>query len=232
MPVIHRFGWLLTSALPMGLFEGLKASRWTDRLSVRWMAYYYGLTVLMPFGMVLAAGLWGSVLATLVVLGALGWVVYRRGTSAEKPSAGKTRNDARHTEPPEVALPEGIPTNAWNYFSRNSRSFSFAARGFRPEERRQVSLIYAFCRLTDDLVDKTDQRIDVTEQQLDAWLALSRAAYDGRPSGLPWLDEIMQATRASGAPFDLIAALGEGVRMDLGPVELQSVDDLDLYAYR
>lgn len=228
MPLINLFGWLVTSIALMGLFELLKAPRWTDALSVRWITFYYGLTVLMPLGMVLAAGLWGSVAATLLVIGGLGWLVYHRGFSAGNgiPQPAPVSSD-------DIQLPEGVPANAWNYFSQHSRSFSFAARGFRGKTRREVSLVYAFCRLTDDLVDEADQTApEAIEQRLDAWMALSKAAYDGQASGLPWLDEVMQLTRERGAPFRLIEALGEGVRMDLGTVALQTTDELDLYAYR
>ena len=51
------------------------------------------------------------------------------------------------------ALAAELPADTWRYFARNSLSFSFAVVGFRAEDRRRVSQVYAFCRLTDDLVD-------------------------------------------------------------------------------
>lgn len=237
MPLINLFGWFVTGLALMGLLVAFKVDRWIEQLSVRWMALYYGLTLLMPFGMVLAAGLWGAAGVTLLAVGAWGWFIYRRRASSGdgpastySPSATQTKPDAPANDLP---LADEIPADAWDYFSRHSRSFSFAALGFAPEERRRVSYVYAFCRLTDDLVDQADHLPpERVEARLDAWLDVSRAAYEGRPSGIAWLDEIMQFSRESGMPFSVIESLGEGVRMDLGKVALCTVEELDLYAYR
>lgn len=236
MPLVNLAGWFATGLVLMTLLHGLGMDRWIDRLSVRWMAAYYGLTVLMPLGMTLAAGLWGAVAATLLAVGAGAWIVYHRHT---RRTEGGGKATAPRPSPPVSTTSNGsspesdaVPANVWDYFSTHSRSFSFAAAGFAPADRRRVSCLYAFCRLTDDLVDTAAEPLDVVEARLDAWMALARRAYHGHASGIDWLDEIMAASARAGVPFRLIAELGEGVRMDLGPLAVQSVEELNLYAYR
>jgi uncharacterized membrane protein len=72
MPWLNLFGWYVTGiALMLGL-ELLRATRWITKLPTKWMAGYYGANLLLPLGMCAAAGLWGAVGATLVVLAAAG----------------------------------------------------------------------------------------------------------------------------------------------------------------
>jgi uncharacterized membrane protein len=76
MPLLNLLGWYLTGLALMFAFQGLRADRWTDRLSPGVWAAYYGGNLLLPIGMCVAAGLWGAVLlsvATLVGVGVLLW---------------------------------------------------------------------------------------------------------------------------------------------------------------
>ncbi len=120
------------------------------------------------------------------------------------------------------------------FFAVNSRSFAFAARLFPAEQRRLVTLVYAFCRCTDDLVDSRVAAGQVAEArlQLERWEELARGAYEGRPSGIGFLDEVMAASAAAGVPFALIAELIAGVRSDLGPVAMADWESLRRYCYQ
>ena len=70
--------------------------------------------------------------------------------------AGRVPPPSRRSPPSRPAPRRSGPGREWGrYFARHSRSFSFAARLFAPEERRRVREIYAWCRFTDDLVDET-----------------------------------------------------------------------------
>ena len=125
-----------------------------------------------------------------------------------------------------------LPADTWQYFARNSLSFSFAAVGFKAADRRRVSWVYAFCRLTDDLVDRAEHEPrERVEARLDAWLALSRRAFETHDTGIDWLDAVMAESAQAGMPFSVITELVDGVRMDLGSVALQTVEELDRYAY-
>lgn len=121
-----------------------------------------------------------------------------------------------------------------DFFAVNSRSFSFAARLFPPPQRRLVTLVYAFCRCTDDLVDSrmAAGQAEEARRQLDRWENLARGAYEGRPSGIGFLDEVMEASAAAGVPYILIAELIAGVRSDLGPVAMADWESLRRYCYQ
>jgi len=125
------------------------------------------------------------------------------------------------------------PRREWGrYFARHSRSFSFAARLFAPEERRRVREIYAWCRFTDDLVDETSAPGVEQHRTLDAWAAICGAAYDGEATGIPLADAVMGDMAGRRIPFDLASELIEGVRMDVEPRIYRTMDELRLYTHR
>ncbi len=125
------------------------------------------------------------------------------------------------------------PRRAWGrYFARHSRSFSFAARLFAPEERRRVREIYAWCRFTDDLVDEASAPGIELHRTLDAWAAICRAAYEREATGIPLADAVMGEMASRGILFDLASELVEGVRMDVEPRVYRTVDELRLYTHR
>jgi phytoene synthase len=113
----------------------------------------------------------------------------------------------------------------------HARSFSFASALLSPGERRAVEEIYAFCRATDDLVDEPPGDAH-PHALLDAWEAAARASYDGSPSGLRVIDRAMRRASLDQVPWSRIAALFEGMRMDLRGASYVTIDDLQRYAHR
>lgn len=223
MPLINLAGWALTGLVIMGVLEAMRAFRWTEAFSVQWMAVFYGAVLLMPLGMVAVAGLWGAVAATVAALGLAGsvvWLIRRR----------RPRMDITGALPARDAFEE----DGTRFFAAHARSFSFAARLFPKDFRREVVLLYGFCRLTDDLVDGASSQVapELLQKRLDRWQRQVRMAYEGRPSGLPWLDRLMQRSRQAGLPWEVVQALLDGVRQDIGPVRVASYEELDRYAYR
>jgi phytoene synthase len=119
------------------------------------------------------------------------------------------------------------------YFARNSRSFAFAARFFPADVSRQVARVYAWCRVTDDLVDRAEGEGGAAlEAVLDEWVELSRHAYHGRPTGLDLVDRVMGEMAEARVPFAYAAELGEGMRMDLRRETYPTSAALRLYTYR
>lgn len=101
MPWVNLAGWLGTGLVLMTALDLLGPERWLGSTPVSRMAAYYGAVLLMPLGMVTAAGLWGSVLATLGVAGACAGVSAwsrRRGSrtlpSPVPPGAGSSVRSA------------------------------------------------------------------------------------------------------------------------------------------
>lgn len=77
MPWLNLLGWYVTGLALMGALALLRAEPWVARLPLRWLTGFYGANLLLPLGMSAAAGLWGAVVATLVVLGATAWAAGR-----------------------------------------------------------------------------------------------------------------------------------------------------------
>ncbi len=118
--------------------------------------------------------------------------------------------------------------NRASYFSRNSRSFSFAARLLPTDYRNAIECIYAFCRFTDDLVDDTDEAPFPTEEILDCWERMARRSHWGDASGIAVIDDAMRMTPDFTFPKQLIA----GMRMDLVGQRYETMADLGLYTHR
>jgi 15-cis-phytoene synthase len=143
--------------------------------------------------------------------------------------AARTRSAARAAI--ESRLPETDALSA--YFARGSRSFHFAARLLPAAERACVARIYAYCRMTDDLVDRAGPSPAADpEAMLEEWLRLSRQAYRGERTGFPLLDAVMPDMAERAIPFAYASELIEGMRMDLRGGRFETLDALRVYTYR
>lgn len=119
------------------------------------------------------------------------------------------------------------------YLARHSRSFRFAIRFLPGAEARRIAEIYAFCRFTDDLVDRAEGASpEILEARLDDWEALAARAYAGADTGSPLLDAPIGAMGRAGIPFDYARGLIEGMRMDLRPRRYSTLAELEVYTYR
>lgn len=76
MPLLNLFGWYVTGIALMTALSLLRTERWLKPLSIRWLGWFYGANLLLPLGMTAAAGMWGAVAATLIVL-SLTWALAR-----------------------------------------------------------------------------------------------------------------------------------------------------------
>jgi phytoene synthase len=122
---------------------------------------------------------------------------------------------------------------AWDrYFSHHSKTFRFSARLFPTEARRATEGVYAFCRFSDDLVDEESVPADVARARLQIWRELANEAYEGRASQIRLLDTVMGDMASRGVPFVYADELLQGMAMDIGPVEYQTLDELAVYTYR
>ena len=119
------------------------------------------------------------------------------------------------------------------YMAHHARSFSFAARFFPADAAERVARVYAYCRVTDDLVDRAEGDDEAAlDAVLTEWAALSRRAYDGGATGMELLDRAMGEMASAGVPFACAAELVEGMRMDLRRESYPTMAALRLYTYR
>jgi len=125
------------------------------------------------------------------------------------------------------------PAERLAYLAEHGRTFRFAARLFPPPAREDASSVYAFCRLTDDLVDRQpDLPRETRLALLRSWEEAAWRAYRHPDTGIGVLDAAMGTMAARRVPFRYAADLIAGVRMDLEPATFATVEDLRLYTYR
>ena len=118
------------------------------------------------------------------------------------------------------------------YLATHGRSFSCASTLMPEPHRSRLIGVYAYCRFTDDLVDKAKGSLAESLARLDWWLDASEAAYHGQPTEHALLRVVMQDMAASRVPFEYASDLIRGVRMDLLRRRYATVDELRTYCYR
>jgi uncharacterized membrane protein len=82
MPWLNLFGWYVTGLVLMAVLAAWRAEAWTARIPPRWWLAFYGANLLLPLGMCAAAGLWGAVAATVLVMAVMGTVLFLRAGDA------------------------------------------------------------------------------------------------------------------------------------------------------
>ncbi len=111
----------------------------------------------------------------------------------------------------------------------NSRTFSLAS-GLLPANKRSAArALYAFCRISDDIVDCRESRNPLGD--LEVWQKRSLSAYPAAsddPVALAWAD----ARLRFGIPVRYAEQLLEGIASDLTHTRYASFNDLAAYCYR
>lgn len=116
-----------------------------------------------------------------------------------------------------------------------SKSFYFSTGFLPPQTRRAIRAFYAFCRLTDDLVDapgRSTRRAPgrTTAQDIAEWRHQARlpAGAQRHPVLYAWADTRDRFQ----VPQQHVEELIDGCVMDLTTNRYQTFDDLRLYCYR
>jgi 15-cis-phytoene synthase len=110
--------------------------------------------------------------------------------------------------------------------ARHSRSFYRASNFLPREKRRAVRALYAFCRVTDDIVDCPDCQ---PRQALSEWrrIALTTEPPIDNLVAVAWAD----ARQRYRVPLRLAEQLVDGVARDLDQTRYATFEDLTTYAY-
>ncbi|HNQ87606.1 MAG TPA: presqualene diphosphate synthase HpnD [Verrucomicrobiota bacterium] len=102
----------------------------------------------------------------------------------------------------------------------------------RPEKRKAMSALYAFCRQVDDLADEETTPQSRRRQQLEDWRrGLAVAFSEARPEH-PVLQELQPVIARYHLPHVHFEDLLEGVAMDLEITDYPDATQLELYCYR
>ncbi len=157
------------------------------------------------------------------------WVI-----RARKSVDCEARTFLRVLPSPSSALLERVQpaTRETEYLAKHSLSFRLASRFFPRRDEERVARVYAWCRLTDDLVDEPSGDVRTSAELLEEWVGLSSRAYSGSSSGITFLDRVMGEMADSGVPFVYATDLVEGMRMDLRGTRYATMDELGIYTYR
>ncbi|RMH77028.1 MAG: squalene synthase HpnD [Calditrichaeota bacterium] len=111
--------------------------------------------------------------------------------------------------------------------SNSSFLYSFF---FLPREKREaIYTLYAFCRQTDDIVDR-EGPIEKRLRQLNRWEKELTRCFVNRVSN--YFDTLKQVAERFRIPFEHFLELIAGMRMDLCHLSYRSFEDLKLYCYR
>jgi len=95
MPWLNLAGWFVTGLVLMSVVEFSARDGRFDVLPPKWMAAYYGTVLLMPLGMLAAAGAWLGVVTTIAAVGITAAVVFLlRSLRADSRGAGSDSTTA------------------------------------------------------------------------------------------------------------------------------------------
>lgn len=121
--------------------------------------------------------------------------------------------------------------------ARGSKSFALAARLFDPVLRDRATLLYAWCRHADDVIDGQAGgfgRVDhggTPDERLAALDAATRAALVGTMTGDPPFDALARIVAETGLPARYPLDLIEGFRTDVEARPFPTFDDTLTYCY-
>lgn len=111
--------------------------------------------------------------------------------------------------------------------STHARSFRWAQKFLPAEGRDDAAVVYAFCRLVDDLADEA---ADETVANVELNLVLDEL--DGRRDPRPLVSAFLEVAERRHMDVQSARELIEGVRTDLGEVCIQTDAELLRYCYR
>jgi phytoene synthase len=125
-----------------------------------------------------------------------------------------------------VPPPDAVDWRQCSEIARaHGRTFFLASRFLPPDRRRAIHATYAFCRIADDIADRSTDRV-AAAHALDAWERQLDAPTD------PIAVAFAIARARHGVPVEAVREMLAGVRMDLKPSRFATWEDLRLYCYR
>ncbi len=123
------------------------------------------------------------------------------------------------------------PADSASIVKASESNLAFAFAVLPKEKRTDMRVLYAFCRVVDDIVDNGTLADEERRRQLEQWRVLVKGeAVEVRP-GLE--QELVDLQQRHSLPQNLLLEIIDGMEMDLdGPVRFETFDDLKGYCYR
>lgn len=114
---------------------------------------------------------------------------------------------------------------------KSGSSFYYTFLFLPKEKKKAMHIVYAFCRVTDDIADSIDETDDEKLAKLQEWEYEFKKALNGKSKYqiLNSLVDVIDKLKMSIQPFlDLI----EGMKMDLTKKRYETFEELKAYCYR
>jgi 15-cis-phytoene synthase len=111
----------------------------------------------------------------------------------------------------------------------HAKSFSWAARFLSASARKDAALLYAFARTADDLAD--EERLGTWQERLDALKTLRTQALRLQQPSQSLAGQTGHMLRSHGVPDAVLAMLMDSLQADAGPRQIESTQDLLMFAY-
>lgn len=114
---------------------------------------------------------------------------------------------------------------------RTAHNFQFSFLALPRDRRDAMCALYAFMRITDDLVD--DEAVPLTErcERLSAWREAVSAALSGAPTTQPALPALADVVQTYRIPTSYLFDVITGVSRDLDPRAIATFAELADYCY-
>ena len=124
-----------------------------------------------------------------------------------------------------------LPTELSALLPARAKTFAFAARYLPPSQREAVTVLYAYCRVIDDLADEPQGLTggDVRARLADWRAWISTGGRSSVPEPAPLAHALHEVISRDRLPTAYLTILIEGVESDLGPVRVPDYVTLRRY---
>ena len=130
-------------------------------------------------------------------------------------------------EAPLVPGGDAILAHSREVLATHARSFRLASVFLPAAQADDAAVVYAFCRLVDDLADEAPDA-ETARRNLDA----VAAELDGRAPRRPLVAAFVEVAERQAIDLQVARDLMAGVLSDLGAVRVADAAEFDLYCYR
>ncbi len=122
---------------------------------------------------------------------------------------------------------------AWckNLTKRTAGNFYFSFLTLPGHQLRDMCVLYAFMRVTDDLGDDLTLSVESRRRALENWQAELKSALEGEAVVHPVFPALRDLVRRREIPPEYLQAVIRGVEMDLCPVGFETFAELSDYCY-
>ena len=111
--------------------------------------------------------------------------------------------------------------------SKSNLALAFISLG--REQKRDITVFYAFCRVIDDIADSSELSVVEKRVRLANWRQMLHVAATDEPL---LAQDVRQLIGKYSLPTDMLEEIIAGVEMDLSTLRYPTFDELRVYCYR